>query len=80
MIQWLAQLFPEFTRYTQPRQVALVDMGYELGETKFRGFGEMISCILAGDWAGAADQALHSRWAHEVPGRADYDAGLLRTG
>jgi GH24 family phage-related lysozyme (muramidase) len=80
VIEWLAQVFPKFNTFTQPRQVALLDMGYNLGELKFRGFKQMVGCILAGDWAGAADQALHSTWALEVPGRADYDAGLLRTG
>ena len=80
VIQWLTQIFPDFTRFTQPRQVALVDMGFNLGETKFRGFKEMIGCIIAGDWAGAASQAMHSQWATEVPSRAEYDVGLLRAG
>lgn len=79
-IEWLVKLFPSFWMYEQPRQIALVDMGFNIGETKFRGFRKMISCILAGDWAGAADQALHSQWASEVAGRAEYDAGLMRAG
>ena len=75
VVEWLTQIFPLFNAFTQPRQVALLDMGFNLGETKFRGFKEMIACILAGDWAGAADQALHSHWAAEVPSRAAYDIG-----
>jgi len=78
VIEWLVTIFPAFWTYSQPRQIALVDMGFNLGETKFRGFHEMIQCILAGDWAGAAAQALHSKWATEVPTRAEYDTGLLR--
>ncbi len=80
VVEWLAPIFPHFWSFTQPRKVALLDMGYNLGEPKFRGFKEMIGCILAGDWAGAAYQAMHSQWATEVPSRAEYDIGLLREG
>lgn len=80
VIQWIAQLFPAFNSFTQPRQIALLDLGFNLGQTKFRGFREMIGCILTGDWAGAASQAEHSQWASEVPSRAAYDVGLLRAG
>lgn len=78
VIEWLVKLFPAFWSYAQPRQIALVDMGFNLGETKFRGFKQMISCILSGNWAGAAANALHSKWASEVPTRAEYDARLLK--
>lgn len=80
VIEWLTKVFPSFGTYTQPRQIALVDMGFNLGETKFRGFRLMISCILQGNWPGAANQAMHSTWASEVPSRAAYDTELLRTG
>lgn len=80
VIEWQAHLFPQFWTYSMPRKIALVDMGFEMGETKFRGFRQMISCILAGDWNGAAAQAMHSQWAVQVPSRASYDVGLLRAG
>lgn len=79
-IAWLVKLFPNFWTYTQPRQIALLDIGFNLGETKFRGFKQMISCILAGNWAGASGEALHSEAAEELPTRYNYDAGLLRAG
>ena len=80
VVEWLAQVFPGFASFTRSRQIALLDMGFNLGETKFRGFKEMIGCIIAGDWAGAASQAMHSQWATEGPSRAEYDVGLLRAG
>lgn len=80
VVEWITKLFPAFWTYTQRRQIALVDMGFNMGENKFRGFKQTISCILAGDWDGAASQALHSRWASEVPSRAESDAERLRQG
>ena len=79
VIEWLVELFPLFWSYSQSRQIALGDMGFNLGQPKFYGFKKMITCILAGDWTGAANQALHSTWASEVPTRAAYDAALLGT-
>lgn len=77
-IEWLVILFPAFWSYSQPRQIGILDMGFEMGEAKFRGFHQTISCILSGNWAGAAANALHSKWASEVPARAAFDAGLLK--
>lgn len=79
-VEWLTKLFPAFFTYTQPRQIALLDMGYNLGEPKFRQFRMMISAILEGNWAEAAAQALHSLWADEVKGRAVEDAHALVEG
>jgi GH24 family phage-related lysozyme (muramidase) len=80
VIEWLVILFPAFWTYSQPRQIALIDLGFNLGETHFRGFKEMVSCILAGNWAGAAHEALHSDAATKLPARYTYDAGLLGEG
>lgn len=80
VVEWITKLFPAFWTYTLNRQVALVDMGFNLGQNKFRGFTETISCILAGDWNGAANNALHSKWASQVPARAASDAERMRQG
>jgi GH24 family phage-related lysozyme (muramidase) len=80
VIEWLTRLFPSFWSYSQPRQIAMVDIGFNLGQTKFRGFKEMIRYILAENWEGAAQEALHSKAAAELPSRYEYDAGLLRNG
>jgi len=80
VLQWMTKLFPNFWSYSQGRQIALVDMGFNMGETKFHGFKQMISCILTGDWDGASSQALHSKWASQVPSRAASDAARMRQG
>ena len=79
-LEWLVLLFPAFFSYEQKRQIALLDMGFNLGKTRFLGFRLMISAILAGDWEAASREALHSEWASEVHGRADEDAGWLALG
>jgi GH24 family phage-related lysozyme (muramidase) len=80
VVEWLTQVFPDFWTYSVSRQIALTDMGFNLGESKFRGFHQTISCILAAEWADAASSALHSHWASQVPGRAASDAERLRQG
>lgn len=79
-LEWLARLFPALFTYTQNRQIALLDMGYELGEPKFLQFRQMISAILQGNWWGAAKEALDSVWAKQVPERAQNDAVWIAQG
>ena len=79
-IEWLSRLFPAYFTYSLPRQIALLDMGYNLGEPRFRGFRKMISAILQGDWAEASKQAEKSEWDREVGARATRDADALANG
>lgn len=46
--------------------IALVDMMFNLGETRFRGFKKMIKAIEDGDWEEAANQAKDSKWYNQV--------------
>lgn len=80
VLEWLTLIFPAFFTYSQNRQVALLDMAYNMGEPRFRGFRLMISAILAGDWAQASEQALQSVWAKQVGNRAIEDAQRLAEG
>jgi lysozyme len=70
----------EFATFAGPRQCALIDMAFELGETGLAQFNGMRLAIKAGNWDIAASQALQSLWAHQVPGRAMMDAEMLRSG
>lgn len=80
VVEWMVVIFPTFWAFTRPRQVALVDLGFNLGETKFKEFKQMIGHILVYDWYMAAADALHSIWASQVGQRAIDDANRLRTG
>ena len=48
------------------RRVALADMRFNLGPSRFRSFRRMIQAIRAEDWAWAGKEAMDSRWATQV--------------
>lgn len=67
-------MLPETTR------MALIDMMYNLGKTRFLGFKRMIAAITAGDLHTASLEAIDSKWASQVGDRAVRDAELLKGG
>lgn len=69
-----------FALATTARRSALVSMRFQLGATGFRGFEDMITAIEIGDWFGASQHALDSKWATQTPDRAKEIAEMLRTG
>lgn len=73
-------IFPLMFEYTENRQMALINMAFNLGKTKLRRFIGMIHAINCGDWEKAADEAIDSLWHKQVGGRAVEIANLLRKG
>lgn len=64
----------------QPEDVqrALGNMCYNLGVGGVSNFKNMLQALKDGDRNGAADEALDSRWATQVPERAKRVAALIR--
>ncbi len=69
------------------RAVALISMGFQMGvglpgkdEAGLSGFDGTLALIAAGDFGGAAAQALKSQWAKQTPARAKRVTEMLRTG
>lgn len=62
------------------REIALLDMCFNLGFSGLCAFKKMIAAIRAGDWEKAADEALNSKWATQVGRRARNVARVLRAG
>ena len=62
------------------RQDVLVNMGFELGVHGVLGFPETLSAIQSGNYVIADRDMLQSRWADQVPGRADRLALQMETG
>ncbi|MBF0234266.1 MAG: lysozyme [Desulfamplus sp.] len=76
--QDLQSIFLQFDHFTRNRRVALIDMRYNLGPSRFRGFKRMLAAILADDWDRAADEAMDSEWYRQVKSRGPVIAGMLR--
>jgi len=72
--------FPEILKYSQNRQMALINMCFNLGKTRLKQFKRMIAAIEKGSWGAAADEAMDSRWYKQVGIRAVEIVDLLRGG
>lgn len=76
-----AQSFPEYTYLdTDARQNAFIEMVFNMGASKVRGFKKMLAAIRLRGWASVADEALDSDWAKQVGNRAQVLAKMLETG
>lgn len=62
------------------RQDVIQNMCYNIGFVGVLGFRNMITCITAQNWVGAADAMLNSKWASQVPNRAKRLAALIVSG
>jgi lysozyme len=63
-------IFKIFTTLSLVRQVILVDMAFNLGQTRLSGFVKLINAIDAGNWDRAAAEMQNSLWAKQVGRRA----------
>jgi lysozyme len=48
----------------------LINMAVNLGISRLDGFRKMLACLQAGDYKGAAREALNSKWSDQVGERA----------
>lgn len=62
------------------RRKVVIDMRYNLGPTRFRGFRKMIAALARGDYKAAAAEMVDSRWYHEVGNRSKRLVEMMRTG
>ena len=76
----LDQNVPWWRSMTDARQRALVNMCFNLGWPRLKGFKNMLAHLQAGDFERAAAEALDSRWARQVGERAARIAALIREG
>ena len=62
------------------RRGVVLDMLFNLGIGRFRGFQKMISALRRGDYETASREMLDSLWATQVKGRAKHLAEIMRIG
>ena len=65
------QTFPWWADLHPVRQVAIANMRFQLGPTRFRGFKKMINALADKNYRRAAEEAKDSRWYQQTPERAE---------
>lgn len=71
--------FAGFSGLDGPRQGALVNMAFELGEKTLSTFHGFFDFLDKGDWAGAANDLMGTRYAKQAPARASRIAFRIKT-
>lgn len=69
-LQDCANIFQNWKELPDEAKCILANMAFNLGATRLRRFRRMIDAIHREDFAAAAGEMLDSRWAGQVPNRA----------
>ena len=69
-----------FSELNEARQDAMVDISFNLGQTRLRKFQKALTAMAKSDWDTAADEFMDSKWAKQVGNRAKELTGMIRTG
>jgi len=78
--EWAHVIVPTFALLTDRRREVVVNMIFNLGPTRFRGFKNFLAAIAAEDWGRAAAEMLDSKWAKQVGARAIELSNLMQEG
>lgn len=62
------------------REAVLIDMAFNLGVTRLKGFVRFRTAVVNKKWKQAGREMLDSRWAEQVGVRAKRLAGMMETG
>lgn len=76
----LSHLLPFFDTLHENRQIALVDMCFNLGINGFLQFQDMLNALNRGDNLAASQAMIDSKWAHQVGQRALDLSYIIKTG
>ena len=69
-----------FSKLDQVRKESLVELNFNMGQTRLALFRKMLGALAKGDWAKGAEELLDSQYARQLPARAKRIAEQLRTG
>ena len=76
----LTKTFEWFEDLNEPRQEAMINLNFNLGLTKLRGFKMALAAMAENDFDEAANQFMDSRWSGQVGQRAVEVTEQIRTG
>lgn len=74
------RIFPGFDTIDEARQHVLLDMAFNLGETRLAKFTKMIAAVNARDFAKAAEELKDSTWFTQVGARGVENEHAMRKG
>ena len=76
----LTKTFEWYEDLNEPRQEAMINLNFNLGLTKLRGFKMALAAMAENDFDEAANQFMDSRWSGQVGQRAVEVTEQIRTG
>lgn len=74
----LDHFMPWWRQQTEERQMVLVNMAFNIGVQGLLGFHIMLGKMQSGDFGGAAEAMLESKWAGQVGARAQRLAAMMK--
>lgn len=80
VVNELQKSLPWFSKLNSNCQIALIDLGFNLGVPKLLSFTDFIAFIEQGKYKEAADDLLSTEYAKELPYRAQSVANLIVEG
>ena len=69
-----------FAGLDEARQDAMIDISFNLGQTRLRGFVKSLEALAREDFDTAADEFMDSKWSEQVGDRAVEVTEIIRTG
>ena len=69
-----------FKNLDRNRKDAMIDISFNLGASRLRGFKKSLALMETGDYSAAAQEFLDSRWAEQVGNRAIEVTTMIETG
>ena len=69
-----------FLDLNEARQDAMIDISFNLGQTKLRKFKKALTAMSKGEWETAADEFMDSKWSKQVGNRAKELTAIIRIG
>ena len=80
IIKELSSEYPWFNTLDDVRKDAMIDISFNLGATRLRGFKKALAAMEVADYTLAAKEFLDSKWSRDVKGRAHELASMIETG
>ena len=69
-----------FHNLNEARKDAMIDISFNLGQTRLRKFEKALTAMSQNNWDKAADEFMDSKWSNQVGNRAKELTAIIRIG